>query len=849
MLSKLGKFLVVLVSILVVLSVVGGLVGNEAIQRSFPQTSGEIKLAGLNGPVDVYRDKMGIPQIYAGSLHDLFMAQGYVHAQERFWQMDFWRHIGSGRLSEMFGKSQVETDSFLRTLGWRQLAEQEWAGLDPESKAILSAYSDGVNAYLNEHSGMALSLEYGVLGLLTPSYKPEPWTPINSLTWAKAMAWDLRGNMDEEIERALLLKTLTPAQVDELFPQYPADHPLIVPDLAAQGSNAGGRAPGAVEGVRAISGDQLAGLQARLMTMDSLLGRADTGIGSNSWAISGRLSATGKPLLANDPHLAIQMPSIWFQIGLHCLPKSVACSYEVAGFSFAGVPGVIIGHNERIAWGFTNTGPDVMDLYIEKINPNNPNQYEVDGKWVDMAVRSETIAVGGGDSVQLTVRSTRHGPIISDTYGPLEDKVDPTATPFKDATGLKLPEHYAIALRWTALEPGNVFQAVWGFNKAQNFDEFRQAAHKFVVPAQNLVYADVDGNIGYQMPGSIPIRKHGDGRLPVPGWTDDYEWTGYIPFDKLPYAYNPPEGYIVTANNQVPPGSYPYLVTTDWDYGFRAARLVDLVKSAAGPIDIATIQKMQGDDKNLNAATLVPVLTKVKLDDPKLAAIRDQFFTNWDEQDRMDSPSATLFAAFWSHLLQNTFDDNLPKQYYPDGGDRWFEVLRNIVWQPNSFWWDDARTPGKVETRDDIFAKSFADAVDELKSKYGGDPAKWPAWGAVHTATFRNGTLGKSGIAPIEGLFNRGPFQVSGGKSIVNATAWNAAEGYEVTNIPSMRMIVDLGNLDNSLTVHSTGESGHAYAPHYYDMVDLWRNIQYYPMLWGQGAVTAAAVEHLRLIP
>ncbi len=851
MASKLRRFLVVLVTILVILSVVGGVTGNAAVASSFPQTSGETKLAGLSGSVDVYRDKLGIPHIYAGNLRDLFMAQGYVHAQDRFWQMDFWRHVGSGRLSEMFGKSQVDTDAFLRTLGWRQLAEQEFANLDPESQDILNAYSAGVNAYLNQRSGTQLSLEYGILGLLTPSYKPEPWTPVNSLTWAKAMAWDLRGNMGEEIERAILLKTLTPAQVDELFPPYPSDHPLIVPHIAeSRSDSASTSSPAQALAGSVLSGAQLTRLDARLASLDGILGQADTGIGSNSWAVSGKLTATGKPLLANDPHLAIQMPSIWYQIGLHCLPKSDACSYEVAGFSFAGVPGVIIGHNERIAWGFTNVGPDVMDLYIEKINPANPNQYEVNNQWVNMTVHTETIKVGGGDPVQLTVRTTRHGPIISDTYGPLEDKVTPTATAFKDKAGIDLPEHYAVALKWTALEPGYVFQAVWGFNKAQNFADFRQAARQFVVPAQNLLYADVDGNIGYQMPGNIPIRKNGDGRLPVPGWTDDYEWTGYIPFDKLPYAYNPPEGFIVAANNQIPPNDYPYLLTTDWDYGFRAQRLAEMLKDAPGKFDIAYFQKMQGDDQNLAAETLVPALARVNIQfgSPSQALAFDML-QKWDGQNKMDSRPATIFAVFWSHMLQNTFYDDLPEPYRPDGGDRWFEVVRNILKQPDSFWWDDHTTTDKVETRDDILAKSFADALAELESQYGGDPAKWPVWGQVHTATFRNGTLGKSGIAPIEALFNRGPFQVAGGKSIVNATAWDATKGYEVTNVPSMRMIVDFSNLDNSLTVHTTGQSGHAYAAHYFDMVDLWRNIQYYPMLWSQDSVTGAAQARLKLVP
>ena len=497
----------------------------------------------------------------------------------------------------------------------------------------MQAYADGVNAYLKDHHGAALSLEYSVLKLLSPSYTVEPWTPVNSLTWGKAMAWDLRGNMDEEIERAVLLKTLTPQQVAELFPPYPADHPVIVNKI---GGAPVAQAPAPVSAIASIPDEAWAGLQHNLSLMDAALGPMGDGIGSNSWAVSGKLTATGKPLLANDPHLEIQMPSIWYQVDMHCQPKTDQCPFAMAGFSFAGVPGVVIGHNDRIAWGFTNTGPDVMDLYIEKVNPANPDQYEVNGQWVNFDTRVETINVSGGSPVTLKVRATRHGPVISDAYGPLQDQGDPndkSFVPFKDRTGLALPEQYVIALKWTALSPSTPFEAVWGFDKAQNWADFRAAARNFHVPAQNLVYADVDGNIGYQMPGEVPIRANGDGRLPVPGWTDEYEWTGFIPFDELPYSLNPAEGYIVTANNQVV-RDYKYLITTDWDYGFRANRIVNLITSAPGPIDIAYIQKMQGDMFDANGPVYVPLLTELDFSAslPNAAAIMD-LLKNWDDRD------------------------------------------------------------------------------------------------------------------------------------------------------------------------------------------------------------------------
>lgn len=847
------RTLLIVIFIIVIAAVSGGMyyfksyLPDKAAAQSFPQTSGEITAAGLTKPVEVYRDSIGIPHIYAASVRDLFFAQGYVQAQDRFWQMDTWRHIGSGTLSEMFGRGQVETDAFLRTLGWKQTAEAEWEQMGATSREILTAYSDGVNAYLSDHSGTAVSLEYAVLKLLAPDYRIASWTPVNSLTWGKAMAWDLRGNMDEEIERAVLLKTLTPQQVAELYPPYPQDHPVIVnqftPAVPVSTSPAAGT-------LSALPSSTLTRVSANIARLNGLLGSGGDGIGSNSWVVAGSRTSSGKPLLANDPHLSIQMPSIWYQVGLHCQPKSDECPYNTAGFSFAGVPGVVIGHNDRIAWGFTNVGPDVMDLYIEKVNPANPNQYEVNGQWVDFVKREETIQIAGGQSVNLTARATRHGPVVSDTFGPLKDKSetrDKEFVPFRDKSGIELPADYVIALKWTALSPSTPFEAVWELDKAQNWQDFRAAASNFHVPAQNLIYADVDGNIGYQMPGYIPVRAAGDGRLPVPGWTDEYEWTGFLPFEDLPNSYNPPEGYIVTANNQVPPRGYPYLISTDWDYGFRANRIIKMITGASAPIDVSTFQIMQGDSYDTNAEVFIPLLIDAvgKAGKPSTATALD-LLINWNYQAKADSSAAAIFAAFWRHLLQNTFNDDLPKAYWPEGGSRWNEVMRRLP--ADSRWWDDQQTKNHVETRREILVRSFDEAVSELRKQYGSNPTKWK-WGDMHAATFRNQTLGESGIGLIEDLFNRGPFPTGGGQSIVNATGWSATDGYQTDWLPSMRMIVDLSNLSSSLSVHTTGQSGHAFNPHYADLASLWAAVKYYPMLWDKAAVMQDVEGKLLLKP
>jgi penicillin amidase len=844
MLTKIRRVVFSIISVIIVLAIVLGAVGVFLARSSFPRTSGEVKLSGLNFPVDIYRDSYGIPNIYAQTTHDLFFTQGYVHAQDRFWQMDFWRHIGSGRLSEMFGKDQLDTDTFLRTMGWARVVQQELDTLPAEELAILQAYADGVNAYLADHKGAALSLEYTVLKLLTPGYSPEPWLPLNTLTWAKAMAWDLSSQGAPEIEHAILSKTLSTEQIAELFPPYPSDHPDVVPNFSISSTPSGLTSQSTGFQSLADLYPAFESIAASIENLALVMGPSSSEIGSNNWVISGNRTSTGKPFLANDMHLSEQMPSIWYEIGLHCTPKGPNCPYNVVGFSFAGAPGVIVGHNDRIAWGFTNVGPDVFDLYVEKINPDNPNQYEVNGQWVDMFLAHETIQVAGSSTVELTVRTTRHGPIIGDNS-------NSTFTE-QDKWGVDLPANYAISMSWTALEPANIYKAVLGLDSAQNWDEFRKAAAFFTVPAQNMVFADIDGNIGYQTPGNIPIRPPGQsGNYPVPGWTDEYEWQGYIPFDQLPNAYNPAEGFITSANNAVVGSSYPYIITMDWDYGFRAARIVQLIETAPGPIDASYIQKMHGDDYNASAAYMVPLLMQLSLQDEHLIEVRDML-TGWDYQNQMDLAAPALYNTFWRAVLARTFHDQLPQDYWPEGESAWFEIMRRLVQTPDSTWWDDKNTSA-FEKRDDVLTLAFSDAITELEQILGKDTSRW-TWGELHTVTFHNQSLGTSGIAPLEAIFNRGPYHTSGGNSIVNATGWNAAEtdpmkAYQVNWLPSERLIVDLSNIPASLSVITTGESGHTFHRNYADQVNLWRNIQYHPMLWEQQQVEAAAKAHLVLTP
>jgi len=827
-------FLLILFVITLLIAIIGPPWTRRIAEKSFPKIDGKIQLAGLGGPVDVYRDPMGVPHIYANSQHDIFFTQGYIHAQDRFWQMDFWRHQGAGRLSELLGSNLLETDKFLRTIGWERTAQAELALLDAEALSILEAYADGVNAYLMDHKGTAIALEYAFLPILNRDYEPKPWTPLNTMTWAKAMAWDLRGNMDSEIIRAILLKDLTPEQVDFLYPPYPNDRPVIVnhPHISGDTFNS----PKVEKSLFEYINPALAEVFTRFTTVDALTGGGFEGIGSNSWVIAGNLTDTGMPLLANDPHLGAQLPSIWYEVGLHCIAPVPECQVDVTGFSFAGAPGVVIGHNEHIAWGFTNVSPDVMDLYIEKINPQDPNQYEFKGAWVDMQLIKEEIQVAGGDTIEQTVRLTHHGPIITEVYG-LDE--------FAQEAGIEFPENFALAVRWTALEPSCVFCAMWEFDKAQNWDDFRAAASRFAVPSQNLVFADVEGNIGYQTPGNIPIRAMGhDGMLPVPGWTGEYEWQGYIPFSDLPFAFNPPEGYIVTANNAVVGPEYPYSISRQWSYGQRAQVIVDLIQNAPGPVSIDYINQMQGDNKMLIAEEVVPILMDLQFDDKTLMNAR-KTFDGWDYQMDIDSAPGALFAVFWKNLLSEIFEDDLPEQYWPTGGGSWMVIVGHLLDDPTSSWWDN-HTTQEVESRDDILYLVFEASIKEIQKLQGKDPAGW-AWGSLHTITFEHAVM--SNLPFIKNAFNRGEFPTAGGSAIVNATGWSTLSGYQVVYLPSMRMIVDLSDLGNSLVMHTTGQSGHPYHPNYIDMADPWRLIQYHPMHWERNEIEAHAEGHLTLLP
>jgi len=872
----------------------------STVRASFPQTTGSLTLKGLSAPVDVKRDGNGVPQIYADTPDDLFRAQGYVQAQDRFYEMDVRRHLTSGRLSEMFGKSQVETDAFLRTLDWHGIAQKEYdTQLDSATKEYLQAYTDGVNAYLDDHSGAALSVEYEALKIAN-NYKPQPWTPVDSVAWLKAMAWDLRDNMQDEINRALMTSRLSQAQIKQLYPDYPYDrnNPIIT-DAGSVNTVTDDYEPTTSDGPQGLGSSvdsQLAGISQIIDQMPTLLGPTGSGIGSNSWVVSGNYTTTGKPLLANDPHLAPELPSIWYQMGLHCRTVSNACPYDLTGFTFSGMPGVIIGHNQDIAWGMTNLGADVTDLYLEKVTADT---YLYDGKQKRFTMRRETIKVAGGKDRTIIVRETNNGPIISDRDDEIRT-VGKTA-PVADPPG-GVNSGYAIALRWTALDPSKTMDAVFELDRATDFQQFRKAARDFAVPSQNLIYADTKGHIGYQAPGKVPIRAKGDdGTYPVPGWDPHYNWTGYISSQAMPWEEDPKSGFIVTANQPViDPSKYPYLLTQDWDYGTRSQRITDLITSkikGGGKISMDDMQSMQNDDSSEIAKLLVPYLLKINITNDKGDYVRDaqKLLEGWDYNQDSDSAAAAYFNAVWRNVLKLAFGNKLPKELrpkgqclrvppagqtgpvddlsgaaktveecgerdadeaQPDGGDRWFEVVRNILPDSENPWWTMSTTSffgvdqdkAHHSTRDQLLQQAMKDARYELTAKLGKDISTW-SWGRLHKLTLKNQTLGTAGPAVVKWMLNRGPWQLSGGEAAVDATGWNAAGGYDVEWVPSMRMIVSLQDFDKSRWINLTGASGHAYNAHYTDQTSMWANGQLLPWYFSDDRVDKASKAKMALTP
>jgi penicillin amidase len=779
--------------ILIGFIVVGTLMSYGWLKSSLPTTNGEITLEGIEGTVTVARDERGIPHIIGQNDVDIAFATGFVHAQDRLWQMEANRRIGNGRLSEVLGAPTVGIDRYFRTLGFTERATDAFNNLDAESKSILEAYANGVNAFLKNNKS-ALPPEFIILGVT-----PEPWQPVDTMVWQKMMWLDLSGNMRHELARAELFSKFTPEQVRSLYPPYPGTEEDAFPDLKEIYSELN-------------IGDVTAALPPA----------KPEGYGSNNWVISGEHTKSGKPLLANDPHLGLTTPSIWYLARLH----NTSTGKNTVGVTFPGSPSVVIGRNDKIAWGFTNVLPDSQDVFVEKLLENG--QYLTPNGPADFTVRDEIIKVKDGEDVTLTVRETRHGPVISDI-----------ATRANDFFGDK----YALALQWTALgEKDTGVTGLLKLGRAQNFEEFKAAGKYYFGPEQNMVYADTDGNIGYYAPALVPVRSDTNkinGRLPSPGWLAEYDWQGLIPYDELPMRENPESGIIATANERIVDDSYPHFINRDWALPYRGNRIRAELKAKA-PHDLDSFKAIQGDYVSDMARDVKPwFLHFLDQDNDIVKAL-----STWDGSMDINLAEPYIFHAWMNHYQALLLKDEFGDMYDGFRRIRPRLIKSSLYWSidtPNAdtayyalpatdkgaalAWCDNTDTADTVETCDTLARQAFADTINDLSGKHGADWQNW-RWGDVHILNQSHRPF--SQVPGLNSIFEiKTPVNGSSNTINVAGNSTNPGSLYSSGHGPSYRGLFDMSDLDKSLYIQPTGQSGNPFSDNYDDLFPLWAKTEF----------------------
>lgn len=786
---------------------IGALWVHSSLKSSLPD-EGVLQLTqGVSAPVTITRDASGVPHIRAASDVDAFFAVGYVQAQDRLWQLELQKRMARGRLSEVFGKKSVDTDVWFRTLGLYESTKSAWPALSPEARQSLTAYTAGINAWIAEKH--TLPVEFRVLGI-----RPEPWTELDSLAWVKLFALDLGGNFRREIARYVARQSLTDTQLAAFFPAYPQDAPTTIATIA---------------GHDAANLLALADFQEKLERDYAL---AHPNVGSNAWVVSGRHTRDGAALLANDPHLGLQIPSLWYAISVD------APTFNVSGMSLVGLPVAVLGRNASIAWGGTNMMADAQDLFFERPDSTG-ERYQVNGEWHAFQTRTETLHVRADfpqrlrrhyAPVILKVRSTRNGPVISDHFGVFNQPV---------------------ALRWTALDEGDTsYEAFFRLNYAKDWAGFEAALSHHVAPAMNIVYIDRVGNIGYVGAGRIPVRRKGEGTLPSPGWDDAYGWSGQVSPMQWPRSYNPPSGYIVTANNKVANSSYPYFISHDWAPPARARRIEDLLREridAHRPMSLDDMQRIQSDTLDLDAAALIAEL-KRRLPEGEHADQAASYLKNWNGDMRADSQAAAIFAGWMRHFRQTAFGDELHGSW---NNPQATNILRNLqedvrldyvlalLKRDDRTWCDNSGTPGR-ETCDDVLAATQNTALWELyKLKGDWSMASW-RWDEVQRTTYSHTPF--SQWKPLTKLFERRIGNGGSENSInVASSQFNNADGYLQKFGAGFRQVIAMkGDRTEHLYMNSTGQSGNIMSPHYDDMVVPFRDVTY-RTLEGTPDTTAAS--------
>lgn len=772
-------------------------------QRPLHGLDGSFTLKGLSHPVEIIRDRWGVPHIYAQTEHDLFFAQGYVQAQDRLFQMDGNRRLGGGRLSELVGPPGLPTDRIARIFGWVRAGEAQIIAASEESRAAAEAFAQGVNAVIAQGNW---PVEYALLAC-----RPEPWQPLHSALWGAVLAWGLSANWDAELGRALLIEKLGPEKTADLAPTYDDSYQTILPSERV--------------GARLLA----AMIDAYREAMRYLpVGYVPAGpdVGSNNWVVNGQWTQSGRPMLANDPHLAAIFPTLWYENHL------VGGRYNVTGFTSPGVPGVIIGHNERVAWGITNAFPDVMDIFLERLHPDDPTLVEEDGHWVKMAVRQEVIKVRGRrQPVVLDVPYTRHGPIIS---------------------SLIPGEHRTFSLQWAAFAPSDHLQTLLLLAQATDWASFHRGLRGWGFPPQNVVYADVDGHIGYMMPGMVPVRQRGEGLVPAPGWDTAYDWQGWIPFAEMPAQVDPLEGYVVTANNRVVGDGYPHWLTGEWLPHYRADRIVALIKERA-PLSLADQAAIQTDAVSLFArrflAAALPCLQRESATS-ELATWALTLLAAWDGTMDAGKVEPSLFFTLFAFYVESAMTQAVGPLTELLLGNGFLEGFPS-----NSFYntsmelalrWLEKDPPAWIGAVRPLLAPALQRALAQLAQQYGPDPAAW-TWGRLHQVRLHNHL---SRIPGLGKLWKPITLPLNGDSYTVNQAGMTPLfPPQPIYSIASTRMILDVGEWDNSLAAIPGGQSAHPASPHYQDGIPDWHAHRYHPMLFSRQKIEEAAAHCLELQP
>ncbi|MCP3899063.1 MAG: penicillin acylase family protein [Desulfobacteraceae bacterium] len=773
---------------------------NLFAKKGLPDYNQNISIPGLKKAVTIYRDKYAVPHIYAENEHDLYLATGYVMAQDRMWQMDLIRRVSLGRLSEIFGPDMLKADILFRTLDIPKKSQLVLDKVSDKMKGYLDAYTAGVNYYIKEHKGN-YPLEFNILG-----YTPDAWKPLHTVNLIGYMAWDLAGGWSTEIVISNLTKKLGTSLIEEITPQFDK-HSSIFPDYVK------------TELIDKLYNDFILSKN-KINHLGVQVLKA-----SNNWAVAGTKSTTGKPILANDMHLGINSPGIWLQIH-----QNIKGKLNVTGVALPGAPFVICGHNDNIAWGMTNVMVDNLDFYVEKINPDNPDEYLYKGEWKKIRIKKEIINIKGGESKEIDIRYTGNGPIVSELKDDITDMV--------------------ISARWQGFEYSNEFQALYQFNYAENFEDFKIAASKFVAISQNIVYADTKGNIGLACSAGIPIRPSNDGTKVQPGWTGEHEWQGIVSFDELPISYNPAKGFVSSANYNTAE-NFPYYVNK-WGFcgPYRLDRINEILESK-DKFSVADIKKMQLDMKSklpeLFVKKIVSEATK-KTDLTELEKKALSILETWDFSMDAGSSAAVIFENFYLSFIENTFKDQMGDDLYQGyiSNKQPVQIGVEQIWDTDSEWYDNINTD-KKETFTDIVQKSFSDSITKLEKELGSSVNTWK-WGKMLTLTL-NHPLGSVKALDMVFKLNKGPYELGGNSHSIPAYAYKYTKPFKVYHGPSQRHVYDLSQWDNSFSVIPTGNSGIPASKHYCDQTDLYVKGKFHSDYTSKSKIKENAVYTMMLKP